>query len=190
MINLTKGQKIDLTKTNPALKKILAGLQWDERTTEGEKWDLDGSVFLLDENGKLISDKHFVFYNEPVSPDGAVKHGGDNKDGSGAGDDETVRIDLASLDAAVKKIAIAITIHDAAARGQNFGQVKNPKIVVRNDETGEEIALFDLAEDASTETAVIMGEFYLHNGEWKFTAVGQGFAGGLEPLVKHYGGTV
>jgi tellurium resistance protein TerD len=188
MINLTKGQKIDLTKANPSLKKILAGLQWDERTTDGVEWDLDGSVFLLGDDGKLLSDKHFIFFNETTSPDGAVVHGGDNKNGAGEGDDETVRIDLSALDAAVKKIAIAITIHDAAARGQNFGQVKNPKIIVRNEETGEEIATYDLAEDASTETAVIMGEFYLHNGEWKFSAVGQGFAGGLQPLVQHFGG--
>lgn len=188
MINLTKGQKIDLTKNNPALKKILAGLQWDERTTDGEEWDLDGSVFLLGDNDKLISDEHFVYYHKSASPDGAVVHGGDNKNGAGEGDDETVRIDLEKLDAAVKKIAIAISIHEAAARGQNFGQVKNPKIVVRNEETGEVIGQYDLAEDASTETAVIMGEFYLHNGEWKFSAVGQGFAGGLPPLVRHYGG--
>lgn len=188
MINLTKGQKIDLTKTDPALKKILAGLQWDARTTDGEPWDLDGSILLLNDEGKLISDSHLVYYNVPVSPDGAVVHGGDNKNGAGEGDDETVRIDLSKLDPAVKKIAIAISIHDAAALGQNFGQVKNPKIIVRNEETEEQIALFDLGEDASTETAVIMGEFYLHNGEWKFTAVGQGFAGGLQALIQHYGG--
>lgn len=195
MINLTKGQNINLTKEAPGLTKILAGLRWDPRTTDGQAWDLDALVFLLDENEKLLSDKHFVFFNETVSPDQAVVHGGDNKTGQGEGDDEQVRIDLGKLDPAVKKIAIAIAIFEAEARGQNFGQVKNPMIFVRDEALvteaapfGKEIAKFDLAEDASTETAVIMGEFYLKDGEWKFKAIGQGFAGGLAPLVRHYGG--
>lgn len=188
MINLSKGQNINLTKAAPSLQKILAGLQWDPRTTDGQPWDLDAVVFLLGEDDKLVSDKHFVFFNEKVSPDTAVVHGGDNLTGAGDGDDEQVRIDLSKLDAAVKKIAIAITIHDAEARGQNFGQVKNPKIFVRDEEANTELAMFDLAEDASTETAVIMGEFYLNGGDWKFKAIGQGFAGGLAPLVRYYGG--
>ncbi len=188
MINLTKGQNINLTKEAPGLKKILAGLRWDPRTTDGEEWDLDAVVFLLGEDDKLISDKHFIFFNEKVSPDQAVVHGGDNTTGAGEGDDEQVRVDLTKLDAAVKKIAIGIAIYHAEERGQNFGQVKNPMIFVRNGDGEAEIAKFDLAEDASTETAVIMGEFYLKDGDWKFKAIGQGFAGGLAPMVRHYGG--
>lgn len=190
MINLSKGQKIDLTKNNPALKLIEAGLSWDERTTDGEAWDLDASVFLLDENSRLLSDKHMVYYEAKVSPDGAVKHGGDNQTGKGEGDDEVITIDLQALDPLVKRIAISISIHLAKERGQNFGQVKNAKIVVRNGETKNAEAEFDLAEDASLETAVIMGEFYLHNGEWKFAAVGQGYADGLKAVVEHFGGNV
>ncbi len=151
---------------------------WDARVTDGQAFDLDASVFLVGENGKVLSDSHFVFYNNTTSPDGAVQHQGDNRTGEGDGDDEQVKIDLTKVAADVKKLVFAVTIHEADSRKQNFGMVSNSFMRVVNNDNGAEIARFDLSEDASTETAMIFGELYRHGAEWKFKAVGQGFAGG------------
>jgi tellurium resistance protein TerD len=186
-INLSKGGNISLSKEEPGLRKILVGLGWDERSTDGAGFDLDASAFLLAGSGKVRSDADFIFYNQLKSPCGAVEHTGDNKTGAGEGDDESLRVDLARVPEAVVKIPVAVTIHDAQARRQNFGMIQSAFIRVVNEETGREIARYDLTEDMSTETAMIFGELYRHSGDWKFRAVGQGFAGGLGPLATSYG---
>ena len=165
----------------------LVGLGWDARVTDGQAFDLDASVFLVGENGKVLSDSHFVFYNNTTSPDGAVQHQGDNRTGEGDGDDEQVKIDLTKVAADVKKLVFAVTIHEADSRKQYFGMVSNSFMRVVNNDNGSEIARFDLSEDASTETAMIFGELYRHGAEWKFKAVGQGFAGGLAALATQHG---
>ncbi|KPF85605.1 chemical-damaging agent resistance protein C [alpha proteobacterium AAP38] len=186
-INLSKGGNISLSKEEPGLRKILVGLGWDERSTDGAGFDLDASAFLLAGSGKVRSDADFIFYNQLKSPCGAVEHTGDNKTGAGEGDDESLRVDLARVPESVVKIPVAVTIHDAQARRQNFGMIQSAFIRVVNEETGREIARYDLTEDMSTETAMIFGELYRHGGDWKFRAVGQGFAGGLGPLATSYG---
>lgn len=187
-ISLSKGQKVDLTKTNPGLSKVVVGLGWDVNKYDGgHDFDLDASVFLLGANGKAGSEKDFVFYNNMQGADGAVTHTGDNRTGVGDGDDEQVKVDLQSVPASIEKIAFTITIHDAQARGQNFGQVSNAYARIMNEETGEEIIRYDLGEDFSIETAVVVGELYRHNGEWKFNAIGSGFQGGLAALCANYG---
>ena len=186
-INLSKGQKISLEKEAPGLKHVIVGLGWDTKKSDtGTDYDIDASVFLLGENGKLVSDKHFIFYNNLTSPDGAVVHKGDNRTGAGDGDDEQVTIDLAKVDPGVKKVVFVVTIHDAEARKQNFGQVSNAYVRLLNQDGGAVVAKYDLGEDYSTETAMVMAEVYNHNGEWKMTAVGQGYAGGLQALVTQY----
>lgn len=186
-ISLSKGQKISLEKESPGLKRIIMGLGWDAKKTDtGVDFDLDASAFLLGENGKIVSDKHFVFYNNPKSPDGAVESTGDNKTGSGDGDDEQIKVDLSKVDPGVKKMVFVVTIYDADARKQNFGQVSNAYVRLINQDTGADVAKYDLGEDYSTETAMVMAELYSHNGEWKMTAVGAGYAGGLDALVKTY----
>ena len=186
-ISLGKGGNLSLTKTDPSLSKILIGLGWDERATEGGDFDLDASAFLLNISGKVRSDADFIFYNQLRSSDGSVEHTGDNRTGQGDGDDESVKVDLSRVPADVDKIVITVTIHDADARRQNFGQVANAFIRVVNDVTGQEVVRFDLAEDYSTETAMVFGELYRHNGEWKFRAVGQGYAGGLGAMCRQFG---
>lgn len=186
-INLQKGGNINLTKEAPNLNKLLIGLGWDLRATSGEAFDLDGSAFLLTETGKVRSDADFIFYNQNKSDNGAVVHHGDNRTGEGDGDDEVITLELNNIPADVAKIAIAVTIHDAQARKQNFGQVSSAFIRCVNEDNQVEIARFDLSEDASVETAMIFGEVYRHNGEWKFKAIGQGFQGGLAELAKHFG---
>ncbi len=186
-VSLSKGGNISLEKADPGIKKILVGLGWDERATDGQNFDLDASVFVLGENGKVRGDHDFIFYNQLTSQCGSIVHQGDNRTGEGAGDDEAVKIDLASVPADINKIAVTVTIHDAEKNNQNFGQVSNAFIRVVNDESGTEVARYDLTEDYSIETAMIFGELYRHNGEWKFKAVGQGFAGGLAPMAKEYG---
>lgn len=186
-ISLQKGGNVSLSKQAPGLKKVCFGLGWDLRKTDGSAFDLDASAFMLDGNGKVLSDQHFVFYNNKQDPSGAVKHLGDNLTGEGEGDDEVIEIALETMPPTAAKVAFVVTIHDAEARKQNFGQVSNAYIRALNAEGAQEIARYDLSEDASTETAMIFGELYRHSGEWKFSAVGQGYAGGLAAMCRQYG---
>lgn len=187
-ISLSKGQKVDLTKTNPGLTKVVVGLGWDTNKYDGgHDFDLDSSVFLLAENGKVSSDSDFVFYNNTTGGNGAVVHNGDNRTGAGDGDDETVNVDLANVPANVSRITFTITIHDAQARNQNFGQVSNAYARVVNPDSNEELIRFDLGEDFSIETAVVVGELYRHGNEWKFSAIGSGYQGGLAALATDFG---
>ncbi len=186
-ISLQKGGNVNLNKEAPGLKKLLVGLGWDPRATDGKEFDLDGSVFLLNATGKARSDADFIFYNNLKSADGSVAHSGDNRSGQGDGDDETVTVDLDKVPADVDKISVCVTIHDAAARNQNFGMVSKAFIRCINGDDNKEIARFDLSEDSSVETAMIFGEIYRAGAEWKFKAIGQGFAGGLAPLARSFG---
>ena len=186
-VSISKGGNVSLSKEEPGLTRILIGLGWDTRATDGVDFDLDASVFLLNNMGKVRNDLDFIFYNNLRSADGSVEHTGDNRTGEGEGDDEAVRVNLAGVPADVDKLSVTVTIHDAQTRGQNFGQVDNAFIRVVNEDNGREIVRYDLSEDASTETAMIFGEVYRHGGEWKFRAVGQGYAGGLGPLATSYG---
>jgi len=186
-LSLQKGGNLSLSKTDPSLTKILVGLGWDPRATDGTEFDLDASAFLLAAGDKVRGEADFIFYNQLRSPEGAVEHTGDNRTGEGEGDDEVVKVDLSLVPADVQKIAFTVTIHDAEVRNQNFGQVSNSFIRIVNEVSGAEIVRYDLAEDASTETAMIFAELYRHNGEWKFRAVGQGYAGGLKALANNYG---
>jgi tellurium resistance protein TerD len=186
-ISLQKGGNVNLNKEAPGLKKLLIGLGWDPRATDGKEFDLDGSVFLLNATGKARSDADFIFYNNLKSADGSVAHSGDNRSGQGDGDDETVTVDLDKVPADVDKISVCVTIHDATARNQNFGMVSKAFIRCINGDDNKEIARFDLSEDSSVETAMIFGEIYRAGAEWKFKAIGQGFAGGLAPLARSFG---
>lgn len=186
-VSLQKGGNVSLTKADAGLKVVMTGLGWDQRVTDGSAFDLDASVFMVGENGKVLSDANFIFYGKKTSPCGSVEHQGDNRTGEGAGDDEQVKIDLSKVPADVKKLVFAVTIHEAERRKQNFGMVSNAYIRMSNNESQVELARFDLSEDASDETAMIFGELYLNNGEWKFKAVGQVFAGGLPALATAHG---
>jgi tellurium resistance protein TerD len=186
-VSLSKGGNVSLSKEAPGLAAINVGLGWDARVTDGSAFDLDASAFLCNEGGKVRSDADFIFYNNKTSSDGSVVHQGDNQTGAGDGDDEAVAIDLSKVPADVQKVAFTVTIHDAEARKQNFGQVNNAYIRVINQADGKEIARYDLSEDYSVETAMIFGELYRHGSEWKFKAIGQGFAGGLGPLAQNFG---
>jgi tellurium resistance protein TerD len=186
-VSLSKGGNVSLSKAAPGLKAIQVGLGWDLRSTDGAAFDIDASVFLLKADGKVRNDSDFIFYNNKLSSDGSVEHMGDNLTGAGEGDDESVKVDLEKVPAEVDKIAVAITIHDAEARRQNFGMVSKAFVRVVNQADNAEIARYDLSEDASTETAMIFGEVYRNGAEWKFKAVGQGFQGGLGPLAKNFG---
>lgn len=186
-ISLSKGGNVNLSKEAPGLNKILVGLGWDARATDGTDFDLDASAFLLKADGKVRSDADFCFYNNKSVANGAVEHMGDNKTGAGDGDDEVVNVELSKVPADVEKIVFAVTIHDAESRKQNFGQVAHAYIRIVNAEGSAEIARYDLSEDASTETAMIFGELYRAGTDWKFRAVGQGFAGGLAPLARNFG---
>lgn len=186
-ISLNKGGNLSLSKTDPNLVRILIGLGWDERVTDGAAFDLDASAFLLTVNGKVRGDHDFIFYNQLKSQDDSVEHTGDNRSGLGGGDDETLLVNLSKVAPEVEKIAITVTIHDAQARNQNFGQIANAFIRIVNQDTQVEVVRFDLAEDYSTETAMVFGEVYRHNGEWKFRAVGQGYSGGLAAMCQQYG---
>lgn len=186
-ISLQKGQNVSLTKQAPGLQQARFGLGWDLRKTDGSAFDLDASAFVLDASGKVLSDQHFVFYNNTQDPSGALKHLGDNRTGQGEGDDEMLDVELNLLPANAAKVAFVVTIHDAEARRQNFGQVGNAYIRALNAEGEQEIARYDLSEDASTETAMIFGELYRHNDEWKFKAIGQGYTGGLAAVARDYG---
>lgn len=187
-ISLSKGQKVDLTKGNPGLTKILVGLGWDVNAFDsGKDFDLDAAVFLLNAQGTCGGDQDFVFYGNLKHPSGSVTHLGDNLTGAGDGDDEQVQIDLSSIPANVDKVSFTVTIHEAQTRGQNFGQVSNSFIRIMNESTGVELIRYDLGEDFSIETAVVVGELYRHGTEWKFNAIGSGFQGGLGALCQHFG---
>jgi tellurium resistance protein TerD len=186
-VTLKKGGNVSLSKEAPGLSKVTVGLGWDPRVTDGTDFDLDASVFVCGEDGKVLSDQHFVFYNNAKSPDGSVEHTGDNRSGEGEGDDEQVKITLTAVPADVKKLVFAVTIHEAGSRSQNFGQVANAFMRVINQDGEKELARYDLSEDYSVETAMIFGEVYRHGDEWKFKAIGAGFEGGLGPLAKSHG---
>ena len=187
-ITLAKGQKVDLTKSNPGLKKIVVGLGWDVNKYDGGfSFDLDTAAFLLGGNGKVTTDTDLVFYNNLRHPSGSVIHLGDNLTGAGDGDDEQIKVDLTQVPANIEKIDFTVTIHEAADRHQNFGQVSNSYIRVMDEATGEELIRYDLGEDFSIETAIVVGELYRHNGEWKFSAIGSGFQGGLAALCGNFG---
>jgi len=186
-VSLSKGGNVSLSKEAPGLTSVTVGLGWDPRVTDGAEFDLDASVFICGENGKVRSDADFIFYNNKTGLGGAVEHRGDNKTGAGDGDDEAIKIDLSKVPDDVKKLVFAVTIHDAENRKQNFGQVSNAYMRVMNEAGGAEIAKYDLSEDGGTELAMVFGEIYRHNGEWKMKAVGAGFAGGLGPLAIAHG---
>lgn len=187
-INLSKGQKVDLTKGNPGLKNIMVGLGWDANVFDsGADFDLDASAFLLGENGKCPTEREFIFYGNLEHASESVKHMGDNLTGEGEGDDEQIQIDLTKIPANISKIAFTVTIYEADQRRQNFGQVSNSFIRIVDESNGSELIRYDLGEDFSIETAVVVGELYRHNGEWKFNAIGSGFQGGLSALCGHYG---
>lgn len=194
-INLSKGQKVDLTKGNPGLRKVMVGLGWNVNKYHGADFDLDTSAFMLGQNGKCLTEKEFIFYYNLEHSSGSVKHKGDNRTvkkageaeqaGSGDVDVERILIDLASVPSNIEKITFTVTIHDADALGQNFGQVNNAFIRLVDETKGREVVRYDLTEDFSIETAIV--ELYRHNGEWKFNAIGSGFQGGLKALCDHYG---
>ena len=187
-ITLSKGQKVSLTKGNPGLKNIVLGLGWDTNKYDGGfDFDLDSAAFLLDENGKVNADTDFVFYNNLKHSSGAVEHLGDNLTGEGDGDDEQVKVDLSLVPQNISKIAFTVTIHEALERRQNFGQVSNSYVRVIDEDTNQELLNYELGEDFSIETAIVVCEIYRHNGEWKFNALGSGFEGGLEALCKNFG---
>jgi tellurium resistance protein TerD len=186
-ISLQKGGNVNLSKEAPGLTKVIIGLGWDPRATDGKEFDLDGSAFLLKADGKVRGDNDFIFYNNLKSSDGSVTHTGDNRSGEGEGDDERVVVDLSQVPAEVDRLAVAVTIHEAEQRNQNFGMVSRAYIRCLNADGEKEIARYDLSEDGSIETAMIFGELYRAGSEWKFRAVGQGYKGGLGPLARSYG---
>ncbi|MER6302972.1 TerD family protein [Kitasatospora sp. NPDC001539] len=186
-VSLAKGGNVSLSKEAPGLSAVIVGLGWDVRTTTGADYDLDASALLCNALGKVVSDQHFVFFNNLRSPDGSVEHSGDNLTGGGDGDDEQIKVDLARVPADVAKVVFPVSIYDADARLQNFGQVRNAFIRIVNQANGQEIARYDLTEDASTETAMVFGELYRNGAEWKFRAIGQGYASGLRGIATDYG---
>ena len=186
-VSLVKGGNVSLTKEAPTMTVAMVGLGWDARVTDGKEFDLDASLFMLNENDKVLSDSHFIFFNNKISPCGSIEHQGDNRTGEGDGDDEQIKINLSQIPDNVKKLVFSVTIYDAENRKQNFGMVSNSFIRIYNNDNEVEIARFDLSEDASTETAMVFGELYRHGSEWKFRAVGQGFAGGLAAMASQYG---
>ena len=186
-VSLSKGGNVSLTKEAPGLTNVVIGLGWDVRSTDGAAFDLDASAIVLGGDDKVLSDKHFIFFNNLTTPDGTVEHTGDNLTGEGEGDDEQVKVNLAGLPAEVDKVVFPVSIYDADTRSQSFGQVRNAFIRVVNSAGGTEIARYDLTEDASTETAMVFGELYRNGAEWKFRAVGQGYASGLRGFAQDFG---
>jgi tellurium resistance protein TerD len=186
-VSLAKGGNVSLSKAAPNLTAVAVGLGWDVRATTGADFDLDASALLLNSAGKVISDQHFVFFNNLRSPDGSVEHTGDNLTGEGEGDDEVINVSLATVPAECERIVFPVSIYDADNRGQSFGQVRNAFIRIVNRADGSELARFDLSEDASTETAMVFGELYRYQSEWKFRAVGQGYASGLAGIAMDFG---
>ena len=186
-VSLSKGGNVSLSKEAPGLTAVLVGLGWDTRTTTGADFDLDASAILVGEDGKVLSDKDFVFYNNLKSADASVEHTGDNLTGEGEGDDEVIKVNLAGVPAGATRIVFPVSIYDAENRGQSFGQVRNAYIRIVNQNGGAEIARYDLSEDASTETAMVFGELYRNGAEWKFRAIGQGYASGLRGIAQDFG---
>ena len=187
-VSLAKGQKVDLTKSNPGLTKILVGLGWDTNKYDGgAEFDLDTAAFLLLDSGKVGSDKDFIFYGNQKHESGCIEHSGDNKTGAGDGDDEVIKVDLSIIPESVSKVNFTVTIHEAETRKQNFGQVSNAYIRILNESDGSELIRYDLGEDYSTETAIVAAELYRHGTEWKFNAIGSGFSGGLKALCQNFG---
>ncbi len=186
-VSLSKGGNVSLTKEAPGLTAVTVGLGWDVRSTTGTDFDLDASAIMVAATGKVVSDGHFVFFNNLKSPDGSVEHTGDNLTGEGEGDDEAIKVNLASVPAEVDKIVFPVSIYDGGTRGQSFGQVRNAFIRVVNQAGGTEITRYDLSEDASTETAMVFGELYRSGSDWKFRAVGQGYADGLSGIARDFG---
>ena len=186
-VSLTKGGNVSLTKIAPGMTAVFVGLGWDTRTTTGADFDLDASALLCDASGKAVDDAHFVFFNNLKSPDGSVEHTGDNLTGEGEGDNEVIKVNLAGVPASIEKIVFPVSIYEGQGRGQSFGQVMSAFIRVVDQSNGTEMARYDLSEDASTETAMVFGELYRNSGEWKFRAVGQGYASGLAGIARDYG---
>ena len=186
-VSLSKGGNVSLTKEAPGLTAVAVGLGWDARITTGVDFDLDASALAVDTAKRVLDDQHFVFYNNLTSPDGSVHHTGDNLTGEGEGDDEQIKIGLSGLPPQADRVVVAVSIYDAETRQQTFGQVRNAFMRVMNAAGGSELARYDLTEDASTETAMIFGEVYRNNGEWKFRAVGQGYADGLAGIARDFG---
>ncbi|MGQ9659658.1 MAG: TerD family protein [Thermochromatium sp.] len=186
-ISLSKGGNVNLSKEAPNLENVLIGLGWDARATDGQDFDLDASLFMVKDDGKVPNDAYFIFYNQRRSPEGAVEHTGDNRTGAGEGDDESILVTLSKVPPEIQRLVIAVTIHEADVRRQNFGQVSNAFVRIVNRDTNQEIVRFDLSEDYSTETAMIFGEIYRYSGDWKFRAVGQGYSGGLRALALQHG---
>jgi len=186
-VSLSKGGNVSLTKEAPGLTAVLVGLGWDARTTSGAGFDLDASALMVGAAGKILSDAHFVFFNNLTSPDGSVEHTGDNLTGEGEGDDEVIKVNLAAVPQEVDKVVVTVSIYDAETRSQSFGQVRNAYIRVINQADGAELTRYDLSEDASNETAMIFGELYRNAGEWKFRAVGQGYSTGLAGIARDFG---
>lgn len=186
-VSLSKGGNVSLTKEAPGMTAVLVGLGWDARTTTGTDFDLDASAIMVTAEGKVLSDSHFIFFNNMTSPEGSVEHTGDNLTGEGEGDDESIKVDLSAVPADVAKVVFPVSIYEAEQRTQSFGQVRNAFIRVVNQASGAEIARFDLTEDASSETAMVFGELYRSGTEWKFRAVGQGYASGLAGIAKDFG---
>lgn len=186
-VSLTKGGNVSLTKEAPGLSAVDIGLGWDVNSFSGGEFDLDASAIMLNAAGKVVSDAHFVFFNNLSSPDGSVVHAGDNTTGEGDGDDEIVKVNLAVVPPDVDRVVFPVSIYDADNRSQNFGMVRNAFIRVINQAGGTEIARYDLTEDASTETAMVFGELYRNGAEWKFRAVGQGYASGLRGIAQDFG---
>ncbi|GAA2334165.1 MULTISPECIES: TerD family protein [Streptomyces] len=186
-VSLSKGGNVSLTKEAPNLTAVVVGLGWDARTTTGTDFDLDASALLTNDQGKVANDQNFVFFNNLKSPDGSVEHTGDNITGEGEGDDEQIKVNLAGVPADVSKIVFPVSIYDAETRQQSFGQVRNAFIRVVNQADNNELARYDLSEDASTETAMVFGELYRNGAEWKFRAIGQGYASGLRGIAQDFG---
>ncbi|MFJ5234159.1 TerD family protein [Kitasatospora sp. NPDC088391] len=186
-VTLAKGGNVSLTKEAPGLTSVIVGLGWDVRATTGADFDLDASALLCGDGGRVLSDQHFVFYNNLRSPEGSVEHSGDNLTGGGDGDDEQIKVDLSAVPPQVAKVVFPVSIYDAENRHQSFGQVRNAFIRVLNEADGTEVARYDLTEDASTETAMVFGELYRYGNEWKFRAIGQGYASGLRGIALDYG---
>ncbi|WP_407444613.1 TerD family protein [Rhodococcus sp. (in: high G+C Gram-positive bacteria)] len=186
-VSLAKGGNVSLSKEAPNLTAVTVGLGWDVRATTGADFDLVASALVTGANGKVLSDQHFVFYNNLRSPDGSIEHTGDNLTGEGEGDDESINVDLVAVPAEVQSVVFPVSIHDADARGQSFGQVRNAFIRVVDRSNDRELARYDLSEDASSETAMVFGELYRRGTEWKFRAIGQGYASGLAGIARDYG---
>jgi tellurium resistance protein TerD len=186
-ISLVKGGNLSLTKSAPGLTAVDIGLGWDARTTTGVKFDLDASALGVGVNGTIVSDAWFIFFNQTTAPESTIVHKGDNRTGEGAGDDEVIGVSLATLPDSVDKVVFLASIYEAEQHGVTFGQVRNAYIRVVNTADGQELARYDLTEDAATETAMVFGELYRHNAEWKFRAIGQGYTTGLAGIAKDYG---